>query len=279
MAERVTHSCASLARLATIACVALALAACSGSHENTTMKTTHTTQLTRAEWDAAAARSVFFGHQSVGDNMLDGLRQISESESWPALRILEQNGGAALRGPVLLHAKIGQNGDPRSKVKAFREAIDAGLGNQVDIALMKFCFWDIRHETDIDAVFNEYRSTMDDLARRYPKVTFVHTTVPLVAADVDWKAQVRRLIGLTTPTDIDNRTREKLNQRIRSQYAGHVLLDIAMAEREPSGPSDAPQLAASLSSDGAHLNNAGRLRVGAEFVKALSEASSRVRAN
>jgi hypothetical protein len=260
------------------ACLALALTACTNSQEYTQMPSTDTNALTRAEWDATAKRSVFFGHQSVGENMLDGLRRISEFEHWPALRVVELSGEESIEGPMLAHAKIGQNGDPQSKVRGFQQAMDAGIGRRVDIALMKYCFWDVRRETNVEAVFSDYRKTMDDLARRYPNVIFVHTTVPLVAADVDWRARIRRLLGMSTSTDADNAVRETLNRKIRETYgASQVLLDIAKAESESGRASNPPQLAEELSSDGAHLNDTGRRRVGAAFVKALSAASSRVR--
>ena len=40
------------------------------------MPPTHIASLTRAEWDALARRTMFFGHQSVGENIIDGLRKI-----------------------------------------------------------------------------------------------------------------------------------------------------------------------------------------------------------
>jgi hypothetical protein len=142
---------------------------------------------------------------------------------------------------------------------------------------MKFCFWDIRHDTDIGTVFNEYQQTMADLVRRYPKVTFAYATVPLVAADVDWRARLRRLIGLTTPSDDDNVVREQLNRKIREAYGSdHLLFDVARAEEEPSGAEPQAELAAEFSSDGAHLNDSGRRRVGTQFARALSAASARV---
>jgi hypothetical protein len=243
------------------------------------MPSTDTHALTRAEWDAAATRSVFFGHQSVGENMLDGLRRIGESEHWPALRVVELTGQEPVEGPMLAHAKIGKNGDPLSKVKGFQQAIDAGIGRRVDIAVMKYCFWDIRRETDIEAVFGDYRQTMDDLTRRYPTVVFVHATVPLVAADVDWRARMRRLIGMATPTDADNAVREQLNRKIRETYGtSQIVLDIARAESGSSTAVNPPQLAEEFSSDGAHLNDAGRRQVGSAMVKALAAASARVRA-
>lgn len=229
--------------------------------------TTVASLVTREEWTAAASRSIFFGHQSVGDNMLDGLRQISAAEGWPGLRVTAADGPQPR--PALLHAKIGQNGDPSSKIQAFRDVLLEGMADTVDVALMKFCFWDIRRETDIDKVFDEYRTTMADLARRFPKVTFIHATVPLVAADMDWRARVRRLMGTQTGTDIDNATRERLNRKIREHYSPATIFDIARAESEGS-PAGHPQLLVELSSDGAHLNDEGRRRVGAAFIRTIA---------
>jgi hypothetical protein len=141
---------------------------------------------------------------------------------------------------------------------------------------MKFCFWDIRRDTDIGAVFGEYQQTMTDLVRRYPKITFAYATVPLVAADVDWRARMRRLIGLTTPSDDDNLVREQLNQKIRAAYGAELLFDVARAEEEPSGAEPQAELAAEFSSDGAHLNDAGRRRVSTQFARTLSRELDRM---
>ena len=53
-------------------------------------------------------------------------------------------------------------------------------------------------------------------------MTFAYATVPLVAADVDWRARMRRLIGLTTPSDDDNVVREQLNRKIREAYGSDI---------------------------------------------------------
>jgi hypothetical protein len=265
--------------LALAATLALAVTGCSRDAGATRTLPANIPALTRAEWDALARRTVFFGHQSVGENIVEGLRRISETESWPALRLIAADSTGAVPRPALVHAKIGRNGDPHSKMQAFREALDAGLGRQVDIALMKFCFWDIRRDTDVDAVFAEYQQTMADLVHRYPNVTFAYATVPLVAADVDWRARVRRLIGLTTPSDDDNAVREALNRKIRAAFgAGSLLFDVARAEEDPSAAEPQAELAPQFNSDGAHLNDAGRRRVATQFVRTLSSAPARLAA-
>ena len=231
-----------------------------------------TTALTRSDWDAIRSHTVFFGHQSIGDNIIDGLRQIAAAESWPALRVVEDP-SSTISEPALLHSKVGQNGNASSKIAGFKQALDAGAANRADIALMKFCFWDIRADTDVNKVFDEYQRTMADISRRFPTLTLLHATVPLVIEDNDWRARVRRLVGKAVPTDADNARREALNQKIRAAYGARVF-DIARAEQDPDVAASAvPYLSAAFSSDGAHLNEAGRRQVAAAFVRSVAAAA------
>ena len=256
----------------------LALCACTTPPEDTDMSITQSEPaLTRQEWDRAAAHTVFFGHQSVGENILDGLAKIAIKEGWPAPKTIDAHGSPATDGPALLHAKVGQNGDPFSKLSGFRDSLDSGIGAKVNVALVKFCFWDIQANTDIDAVFNAYQKTMKDIGRKYPHMTLVHTTVPLLVEDNDWRARIRRLIGMGVPRDLENGNREALNRKIRKAYQGEMLFDIAALEQPGRAvdEDDVPYLASDLSSDGAHLNDAGRRVVAAGLIRVLSMAGSR----
>lgn len=256
----------------------MVLGACSRPAETTDMSIKQSgLSVTRQEWDRAASRTVFFGHQSVGENILDGLTKIGASQGWPVPTTIDAHGSSVPNGPALLHAKVGQNGDPFSKLEGFRAALDSGVGAQADIALVKFCFWDIQKETDIDAVFNAYQETMADIGRRFPHITLVHTTVPLVVEDNDWRARVRRLFGMSVSRDLENGAREELNKKMRTAYRGQLLFDIAALEQPDrvAGSEGVPHLASNLSSDGAHLNDAGRRHVAAGLVRVLSTAASR----
>ena len=90
---------------------------------------------------------------------------------------------------------------------------------------------------------------------------------------------MRRLIGLTTPSDDDNVVREALNRKIREAFgSSDLLFDVARAEEDPSGAEPQAELAAQFNSDGAHLNEAGRRRVATQFVRTLSAAPARMAA-
>src|SRR5688500_12416354 len=108
---------------------------------------------------SVSQRRIFFGHQSVGGNVLDGLRDLA-SESRIPVKIVQ---GSTLEGPGVLHEYVGENEKPLSKVRAFEMLMNGGLGSQVEIAFFKFCYIDFTPETDVVALFNEYRRTLDAL--------------------------------------------------------------------------------------------------------------------
>jgi len=79
---------------------------------------------------------LFFGHQSVGANILDGVREISP----------ESLGN-------IHDVYVGENRDPLSKILDFERQLDqlVASGQQIDIAALKFCFVDIPN-TEISEV-------------------------------------------------------------------------------------------------------------------------------
>ena len=65
----------------------------------------------REELDKLAQRSIFFGHQSVGANILDGLRKLAAREG-VTLRLVELPGAAAIPQGTFAHGLIEENGNP-----------------------------------------------------------------------------------------------------------------------------------------------------------------------
>src|SRR5215213_2687233 len=89
----------------------------------------------RADLERLAHERIYFGHQSVGANVLDGLKELSASAG-VALRIVEAPHAAALQGTGIGHVFVAENGDPLRKLKSFQTAL--GEGSHADIALLKF---------------------------------------------------------------------------------------------------------------------------------------------
>lgn len=222
-------------------------------------------------WSRVAGERVFFGHQSVGNNIIQGIRDMPPPAGAPPVQIVDLGSGQPPAGPVLLHRAIGTNGDPFSKIKSFQESVDSGVGSGVDVAAMKFCFWDIRAETDVKKVFAEYERTLTALEARHPSTRFVHVTVPLFAPDVDWRSNLRRLIGRPVPRTQDNARRQELSELIRARYAGREpVFDLARYEAASETEGGVPYMAAELTTDGGHLNPEGRRRLATAFLQTLA---------
>ncbi|MBV2092068.1 MAG: hypothetical protein KUF72_14400, partial [Candidatus Thiodiazotropha sp. (ex Ctena orbiculata)] len=70
---------------------------------------------------------VFFGHQSVGNNIISGLQQLAEKSGF-GLNIVELASIQAESQPSgLLHGAIGENRKPVSKCRDFERIIDQQL--------------------------------------------------------------------------------------------------------------------------------------------------------
>lgn len=227
---------------------------------------------TRAELQAVSHLSIYFGHQSVGGNVLDGLKRLAAQEG-VELSIVEGAPGT----PGISHGYIGQNGDPAGKIQAFTAAVDGG--KQADVALMKLCYVDFQAGTDPAALFARYQASLAALKQRHPGTTFVHLTAPLTTIQGGWKPLVKRLLGRETSAP-ENARREAYNALVRTAYAGkEPLFDIARIESTRPDGSHAvvewkgqqiPILASEYTDDGGHLNAAGQDRVAREFVAFLA---------
>jgi len=224
---------------------------------------------------------IFFGHQSVGYNIIDGLNDISGQLPGKKLDIVETSNPADFGKPVLAHAKVGTNCDPSSKIADFSRIMASGVGEKADIAFFKFCYVDITANSDVNAIFKEYSEKMADLKARYPKVTFVHVTVPLMAIDRSLKARIKALLGRADQTVLhDNAKRSAFNAMLLNKYKDREpVFDLASLEATtPEGTMESFDLGGNrylalypgYTHDGGHLNNRGRQRVAEGLLSTLS---------
>jgi hypothetical protein len=104
---------------------------------------TAASSITTEELAAAGAVDLFFGHQSVGRNILDGISSIYADKGVAPPTITEVRVGSD-EADGFVHAAIGKNGDPIGKLAAFDSLLRAGQAERTDVALMKLCYVDIR---------------------------------------------------------------------------------------------------------------------------------------
>jgi hypothetical protein len=232
---------------------------------------------------ALSQRRVFFGHQSVGMNLLEGVRELAVREG-VALRIEERTNATGLGPGTLAHGWIAENSDPLRKLRSFDAALAPGVGP--DLALMKFCYVDIGPETDVAALFAAYQATMGTLRARHPRTTFVHVTVPLTTVQGGIKAMVKWLLDRPPYGLLENARREEFNALLRRSYEGlEPLFDLAQVESTtPTGAAEiaswkdrtVPALVAAYTDDGGHLNQEGRIRAARALVAVLAAAPTSV---
>ena len=231
-----------------------------------------------------ATRRIFFGHQSVGGNILDGVGDLVRSQPTLGLRVVGVDGVRRIEGGFIAHAEIGRNGQPAMKTDEFARLLDEGLASRVDVAFHKYCYVDFGQSTDVAALFDHYRTTMARLRASVPTVTFVHVTAPLTVVQSGPMAALKGLFGKIPAGYEDNLLREQFNERLRREYSGREpVFDLASVESTTAlGRRQAayfkgvggPALLSAYTTDGGHLNEVGRRRVAEELVVLLAELSA-----
>jgi len=239
-----------------------------------------TSEETRAGLEKLTRRRVFFGHQSVGGNILDGVRQLSTQGS-PAPRIVEVSDPSTPLAPgTLAHTMVGHNEQPETKIAHFEKLMDGGMARGADVAFFKFCYIDFNSTTDAKALFEKYRATLIGLKARHPGVTFVHATVPLTTVQRGAKAWLKELMGRPAWGVGENVTREAFNALLRQTYTDkEPLFDLAALESTRSDGTPEtyelngrlyPAMVPEYSDDGGHLNAVGQARLASAFVTFLA---------
>lgn len=226
-------------------------------------------QVTATQWESASTRRVLLAHQSVGRNILDGLRALDDNSR---LALTESRTPAP--GPGLTHFAVGRNGEPFEKLRDFAATVDAA--GPLDIALLKLCYIDFDYGADPLAVAQAYGDTLDALAVRHPATTFVAVTVPLTTVQGGAKAFVKRLLGRVPSGLAENARRQVFNDALRARKGpSRPLFDLAALEsagltRSHEGR-EVQCLDPSLTSDGGHLNDKGSRLAAAALVGFIAD--------
>ena len=218
-------------------------------------------------WEKLSQKKIFFGHQSVGFNIIDGLKDIMKE--YPQIKL-----------NIFAHARVGKNKDPKSKIDAFAHVMEKGIGNKADIAFLKFCYVDVMAGTDVHKVFTEYMNTMSRLKKTYPKTNFIHVTVPLTTRQTGIKARIKKLIGKPVGGYDDNIKRNEFNELLIKEYDGkEPVFDLAKVESTFPDGTQATfskdgmtyySMVPDYTYDGGHLNEIGRKKVAEQLLILLA---------
>jgi len=231
-----------------------------------------------SSWKKLSERRTYFGHQSVGFNIVDGLKDVMKENPQIRLNVVETNNPEDFNAPFFAHSTLGKNTEPLSKIDAFANYMERGIGDKVDIAFFKFCYVDVTVMKDVDKVFTHYKNTMSRLKKTYPKTAFVHVTVPVTSIQSGIKAWIKKIIGRPIGGYEDNIKRNRFNKMLRKEYGGKdAIFDLAKIEstfpdgRRASFTKDGKAYYAMVphyTHDGGHLNKLGR-KIAAEQLLVL----------
>lgn len=230
---------------------------------------------------AVGRHAIYFGHQSVGYNILDGVDGLLKELPGAGITIVETKSPDQIRKGIFAHSTNGKNLEPLEKTADFSRTMDSGVAAVADVAFFKLCYVDVTPATDVDQVFSNYQSTMKRLKETYPKTRFVHVTVPLTVVQGGAKAAIKKLLGRGLGGADANVARHRFNEKMRHEYEGREpFFDLAEVEATRSdgtvvdfeqGGQRYPALAPEYASDGSHLNAAGSRWVAQHLLKTLSE--------
>ncbi|MCI0570910.1 MAG: SGNH/GDSL hydrolase family protein [Myxococcaceae bacterium] len=235
----------------------------------------------RTVLEKLSRRRIFIGHPAAGESVLDGVRQVLATRAGVLLKAVEPKDSAAPLTPgTWVHAQVGEDGGPSSRLHHFVRWMDEGMAAQVDVAFFELSHADFDARTETRALFETYRSTMDALRARHPGTTFVHVTVPLTRVERGVKGWFKHLVGRSSKGEAENMRREAFNALLRETYGGtEPLFDLARLQATlPDGGQETfvrdglswPALAHMWASGDTHLNAAGQAHIAEHLLSLLA---------
>lgn len=238
-------------------------------------------RLPQKVWGSVAKKKIYFGHMSVGFNILDGVHDLAREERI-TLNIVETSDPAAFGKAIFAHSPIGENAHPLTKIDQFRRVLESGVGDKADVALFKFCYVDIEGGTDVATLIAAYDRAIQDLQARYPRLRIAVVTAPLTAVPKGLKTSLKKLLGRGEPDKAANAKREAFNAHLRERYGDRVFDLAALESTAPTGErvmfeAGGQTFAAmepSYTDDGGHLNATGRKAVAAGLLRFLAGLGS-----
>jgi hypothetical protein len=256
--------------------------ACNGGEmEHKAVKFSNLSEVPDSTWEKLANKKTYFGHQSVGYNILSGIEIILKNTPQIKLKIKETYNPDEFEKGTISHSPIGNNTDPASKLTMFNSIAKSGGAEKADIMLMKFCYIDFNKNTDVKGLFEKYRTTLEKLKAKYPGTYFIHLTVPLTTIQSGPKAWVKRIIGRPISGIVENSKRHEFNEMIRTTYSKkEPVFDIAAIESTyPDGRRATFEmegktyyhLVPNYTNDGGHLNENGRKIVAEKLLLTIVE--------
>lgn len=233
--------------------------------------------LSDVDWSKINKVNLFFGHQSVGFDLLNGLALVKIK--YPQLTLTVHEPNALNQGKSGIYQKqIGKNFDPKSKLADF--FVDqSSMTTSNSVVAMKFCYVDIMQGTGVEELFADYQQRVSVLTQASPSKRILHFTAPLTSDERGLKPILKKLLGKHLRGYGDNVAREHYNRLLLQTYGSENVFDIAQAESTAANSERIESvykgqhyyaMNPAYTRDGGHLNTYGKEYVATEFIRFLS---------
>jgi len=253
------------------------LISCGGEMEKEKVTYNSLKEIPDAAWENLSQKKIYFGHQSVGFNIMDGVEDLKKEYPKIKLQVVETNKSGDLKPGILAHSRVGKNREPQTKINEFENVLSQGIGRKVDAAALKFCYVDMTDQTDVEQLFNQYKNRVEKIRKQYPDLEIIHFTEPLTVQKKTWKTWIKQIIGKKDIWEFnDNIKRNEYNELLIKEYKGKdPILDIATIEStKPDGSRQSFEvdgakyysLYPGYTMDWGHLNETGRKKVAEQLL-------------
>ena len=188
-----------------------------------------------SRWSVIAGRTVYFGHQSVGNGVVAGVERVTQERALP-LRVVQTREPATVTGPAFVHFLAGQNRDYASKNAAVLRLLESRTRAQRPLVLLKYCYLDLYSPADAPAMFEAYRDTIEAIQFGHPDATVVHATIPLTMVESAFNSVAKQLFGRPTRREAAI-ARHRYNELVRAEFKGtEPIFDLAKVQAtQPDG--------------------------------------------
>jgi hypothetical protein len=222
---------------------------------------------------------IYFGHRSVGTNILKGVEFINSKVENSKLRIINIEEAIQKSVSFFSHSMIGENGKPQSKCDEFSKIVNTKFTNGLDIAFFKFCFADFNENSNINQEFEYYKQTHNKLSTNHPELAIIHVTVPLKSGSKGIKKNIKRIFNMEDWSDAGNIKRNEFNKLLGSEYDSDNIFDLAKKQSTYNDDSRESfkkngqvyySLINDYTTDGGHLNQKGGIFIANELILFLA---------
>lgn len=234
-------------------------------------------------WLRLSEKKIYFGHQSVGYNIMHGVEAVLKQNPLIKLRMVETYDPEKITTGMFAHSQIGYNYKPKTKTEGFAFLMKAGLGTTVDYAFHKYCYVDILAYSDVEDLFLNYKVTISKIKSKNPSAQIIHVTVPLSTLESGLKTKIKKMIGRPLAGFQSNIKRNQFNSKMIAEYEGKdPIFDLAKFESTlPDGSRSQfvnngetyYALPAVYASDDGHLNEEGGTYIAEQLLLFLANVT------